>query len=465
MKKTSFKPIIPSKKFLNKNTLNKSTQDKKTEKKENIKIINENIKPLNSPFLIKDNSLYPIILFLDLKSIYNFMLVNKRFFNVINTSDELWYNVYCIREKKKKLNSYSYDDHRGNWKKEFLLIIKKLVTKNYDNLKKNYLLKNKKKFNKKDHFYLQNNIYQHLESSFTIQINDKILPSTYTLQHGNLTSVNIFYQFSEKENKTKNDINKIKILFTSHKYGIYGRIVKEYDNINQINFKCNEHEKYFNKYCTIYYKDEFIISTLKTGKLYFINITLIICKLCEVLFPFIKNFHKKNIDYLTNLNGEIELYDFSLFISLRSYKDMFFSIVDTNCNFKEVDEKSGLEIDKKNIEFYYINDYRQTINKSVSFDVKTLMLNDKIENFLIMDISLLSYNGDHILCESKPLFLKNEKVKIILNDPSINYIGKIIDSRYNITFKFLFNKKTNEYSLDYTEFRINKNFIYSIIPK
>ncbi len=93
------------------------------------------------------------------------------------------------------------------------------------------------------------------------------------------------------------------------------------------------------------------------------------------------------------------------------------------------------------------------------------MLNDKIENFLIMDISLLSYNGDHILCESKPLFLKNEKVKIILNDPSINYIGKIIDSRYNITFKFLFNKKTNEYSLDYTEFRINKNFIYSLIPK
>lgn len=36
MKKTSFKPIIPSKKFINKNTVNKTTQDKKTEKKENI---------------------------------------------------------------------------------------------------------------------------------------------------------------------------------------------------------------------------------------------------------------------------------------------------------------------------------------------------------------------------------------------------------------------------------------------
>jgi len=462
MKKATIKTINSKKILNNNNNVIKITQDIKNNILQTEKV---NIKPLTSTSLIKDNSLYPIILFLDLKSIYNFMLVNKRFFNVINSSDELWYNVYCIREKKKKINLPSYDQHCGNWKKEFSSIIKNLVLKNYENLKKNFLLKNKKKFNKKDHFYLQNNIYNHLKPTFLIQINETFLPVTYTLQHGNLTAVNIFYQFNEKENKTKNDIKKIKILLTDQKYGIFGRIVKEYDNISKINFQSNEHEKYFNKYCTIFYKDEFIISTLKTGKLYFLNISLTVCKLSEILFPFIKNFHKKNINYLTNLNGDIELYDFSLLINIRSYKDMFFSVVDTNCNFKEVDEKSGLEINKKITEYYYINDYRQTINKSVSFDVKTLMLNDKIQNFLIMDISLLSYNGDHILCETKPLFLKNEKVKIRLNDPSINYIGKIIDDRYNIMFKFLFNKKVNEYSLDYTELRLNKNFIYSLLPK
>ena len=462
MKKATIKTINSKKILNNNNNVIKITQDIKNNILQTEKV---NIKPLTSTSLIKDNSLYPIILFLDLKSIYNFMLVNKRFFNVINSSDELWYNVYCIREKKKKINLPSYDQHCGNWKKEFSSIIKNLVLKNYENLKKNFLLKNKKKFNKKDHFYLQNNIYNHLKPTFLIQINETFLPVTYTLQHGNLTAVNIFYQFNEKENKTKNDIKKIKILLTAQKYGIFGRIVKEYDNISKINFQSNEHEKYFNKYCTIFYKDEFIISTLKTGKLYFLNISLTVCKLSEILFPFIKNFHKKNINYLTNLNGDIELYDFSLLINIRSYKDMFFSVVDTNCNFKEVDEKSGLEINKKITKYYYINDYRQTINKSVSFDVKTLMLNDKIENFLIMDISLLSYNGDHILCEIKPLFLKNEKVKIRLNDPSINYIGKIIDDRYNIMFKFLFNKKVNEYSLDYTELRLNKNFIYSLLPK
>ncbi len=103
-------------------------------------------------------------------------------------------------------------------------------------------------------------------------------------------------------------------------------------------------------------------------------------------------------------------------------------------------KKVDYKLPKKILDFYYINKYRQTI---VSFDFKTLMLNDKID----YDISLLSYNGAHILCESKPLFLKNEKVTIRLNDPSINYLGKIIDGRCNIKFKFLFNKKNNEYSI------------------
>ena len=114
MKKES-KKIITTKKVLNNKTnINKITQDIKNNI---LQTQNINIKPLTSTSLIKDNSLYPIILFLDLKSIYNFMLVNKRFFNVINTSDELWYNVYCIREKKKKNTLPTYEQHCGNWKK------------------------------------------------------------------------------------------------------------------------------------------------------------------------------------------------------------------------------------------------------------------------------------------------------------------------------------------------------------
>ena len=73
-------------------------------------------------------------------------------------------------------------------------------------------------------------------------------------------------------------------------------------------------------------------------------------------------------------------------------------------------KKVDYKLPKKILNFYYINEYRQTI---VSFDVKTLI---------------------------------NEKVKIKLNDPSINYLGKIFDSRCNIRFKFLFNKK-NEHSI------------------
>ena len=41
-----------------------------------------------------------------------------------------------------------------------------------------------------------------------------------------------------------------------------------------------------------------------------------------------------------------------------------------------------------------------------NFEIKTLCFNEAIENFLIMDLLLLTYNGDHMICESNPVFLK-----------------------------------------------------------
>ena len=173
-------------------------------------------------------------------------------------------------------------------------------------------------------------------------------------------------------------------------------------------------------------------------------------------------------NWMSFLNNEAELKDLTIPGTHEScaLHGIFFAINQTWSLENQLN--AGIRFFDLRMRLYY-NTLRahhgMIINKSISFDVKTLMLNDKIENFLIMDISLLSYNGDHILCETKPLFLKYEKMKIRLDDPSINYIGKIVDDRYNVTFKFLFNKKTNEYSLDYTELRLNKNFIYSLLPK
>mgnify|MGYP007031250963 CR=1 FL=1 len=39
------------------------------------------------------------------------------------------------------------------------------------------------------------------------------------------------------------------------------------------------------------------------------------------------------------------------------------------------------------------------------FDISTVALKDRIDFFLIMDIVLISYKGDHVLCESHPLIL------------------------------------------------------------
>jgi len=45
-------------------------------------------------------------------------------------------------------------------------------------------------------------------------------------------------------------------------------------------------------------------------------------------------------------------------------------------------------------------------NTKPSFDIKTLCLNEKIDNFMILDIMMLTYNGDHMICDSYPCILK-----------------------------------------------------------
>jgi len=40
------------------------------------------------------------------------------------------------------------------------------------------------------------------------------------------------------------------------------------------------------------------------------------------------------------------------------------------------------------------------------FEVTTICLDEKINNFLILDIMMLTYNGDHMICDSHPCILK-----------------------------------------------------------
>ena len=93
-------------------------------------------------------------------------------------------------------------------------------------------------------------------------------------------------------------------------------------------------------------------------------------------------------------------------------------------------------------------------------------MKDFIENFLIFDIVLLSYNGDHVLCESKPIVIKEDKDSVDYDEyGSQHFIAGFIDKNYSMKCKFNFNSEINYYALVYLELRFDRKFIEKIFVK
>ena len=85
---------------------------------------------------------------------------------------------------------------------------------------------------------------------------------------------------------------------------------------------------------------------------------------------------------------------------------------------------------------------------------------------MIFDIMFLTYNGDHVLCDSKPIILKEDKTRIDYDEyNSEHFIGIVDDDNYNIKFDFNINEKEKYYALIRTEIRVNKKYIENIFKK
>ena len=85
---------------------------------------------------------------------------------------------------------------------------------------------------------------------------------------------------------------------------------------------------------------------------------------------------------------------------------------------------------------------------------------------MIFDIMLLSYNGDHVLCDSKPLILYKDDSRVDYDEfSSEHYIGIIENENYHVKFLFDINREQSYYALVNTEIKISKKYIESIFKK
>ena len=409
---------------------------------------------------LKDNYLYTIISFLDIRSLYYFMLCCKQFYNLSIKCDDLWYNFYIMKFCKQPKDKVGYEINRGEWRKLYLSKSREIYMKNYEYLKTKYLKKYKKNIYtaKKDPYYLTNNLYKNLKNPlYAIEIDKTIYNVKYILTNKILSHINFFANF----NQVYQDLNKIKtikLLFTEQQIGIFRKPIVVYE-IKKINLKCSEAEGITNKIFKIYYNKDLIISTFDKNFIFFINMSIPVCKLCESIFDFINGIHTKNLNYECDCDSKFGLYDYSLLINLKSWNKIFFSLTVNTCDLKYDDET-----DKNNL--YYIDKSTVISQHPLTFDLKSLIIKDDIKNFMIFDIMFLTYNGDHILCDSKPIILKEDKTRIDYDEYySDHFIAIVNDDNYSVQFTFNINKEENYYALIGTELRVNKKYVENIFKK
>ena len=409
---------------------------------------------------LKDNNIYTIVTFLDIKSLYFFMLCCKQFYKIANECDDVWYNFYIIKFCKPPKEKINYEINRGNWRKMFLTSSREIYIKNYEELKNKYLKKYKKNIYtaKKDPYYLTNNLYKNLKRPlYCIEIDKKIYQVKYILTNKILSHINFFVNFDQLY-QDLNKIKTLKLLFTEQNIGIYRKPIAFYE-IKKIRLKCTETEGVTNKIFKIYYYNDLIISTFDKNNIFFINMSIPVCKLCENIFDFIDGIHTKNLNYECDCDSKFGLYDYSLLINLKSWNKIFFSLNVNTCDLKFDEEE-----DKDNL--YYIDKSNIISQYPLNFDLKSLVIKNNINNFMIFDIMFLTYNGDHVLCDSKPLILKSDKERIDYDEyNSEHFIAIVDDEKYKVKFYFNINEKENYFALIKTELKVNKTYIENIFKK
>ena len=350
-----------------------------------------------------------------------------------------------------------YEKNRAKWRNVYIDKSKTVAQKNYDDLKKKFLTKYKKNIYsaKKDHYYLTNNLYKNLKPYYYISINNKLYPVKYILTNKILSHINFLIHFDEVYQEL-NKIQNIKLLFNAKEIGIFNKPIVEY-NLKQIHLNITENDGLTNKIFKIYYYEDLILCTYEKNYIFFINISLPVCKICEKAFDFLYGIHTFKLDYECDCDSKFGLYDYSLLINLKSWNKIYFSLSVTTCDFKEDENMNDL---------YYINESINANKNKIRFDIKSLTMKDVLENFLIFDIVLLSYNGDHVLCESKPIIIRKDNNRVDYDENDSNHFISIVkENKYMIIFKFNINEKTNYYALIYTELRLNKKYIESIFKK
>jgi hypothetical protein len=348
------KPVIKTHKFLTNKTEQKQTKEsefklpsiqnissrylqptinkKETPVKNNNKLYPAKGRLKNYTAFLKENYLQGIQLFLDNISLLNFMLACSKFNRIVCENDVLWYGVYARRFKAKK----QYDSNRGKWRYTFINSLREYYKLNYENLKNKFLKKlNKTSYEyKKDVYYISNNLFSFLKPIYSLELDGKIYKVKHIFTNKILSHINLFANF-DQEFIDLNKLKQLKVNITENNIGVLCKNLLTYD-IKKIKFQdLDNFQNNNSKICKIFYNKELTVSTFNSNLVFFFNISIPICKICECVFDFMKGIHDKNLDYFDDIDSKFGYYDYALLINLKSWKNIFYSLNVNTLDFKD----------------------------------------------------------------------------------------------------------------------------------
>jgi len=295
---------------------------------------------------LNQSSIKSIQLFLDPKSLKNFILACKKFYLYSLSNDDLWFYYYC---KKYKIESTKdkYNQNRSKWREVFLNSIKKIFDQNYDKIKHKFL----KNFNmnkyqvSKDPYNIPNLIYNYMKPTYSIEIDGKLFKVKHIFTNKILSHINFFINF-DQEYLDSRKANRIKLYLNEKNLGFSDVKIFEIE-LKKKKFINLENEGIRSKICNIFAYKEMIFSTFEKNYIFFINISLPICKICEIAFDFLKGLHGKNLSYEDDITKDFGLYDYVLLINIKSWKDIFFTLHVNKMDFKKDNEEDYLRYENE----------------------------------------------------------------------------------------------------------------------
>lgn len=413
---------------------------------------------------LKVDYLKEILCYIPSKYTRNLMLVCRKFYSAVTQNDEFWYLVY---RQVFKTYEIDYSSCKSAWRENFLNQIRKKYLMNRNSIINSFSKKLQQKsyqYNKDPTFYTSN-LYSLLAKSvrYRIKVNEAHNGQIGYNIKASSTHINFLCSLDNTAVKL-NELHTVRLVLSESNIGLnevdLASFVLRKLKMSEIPVESKISRVFFFQDC------EMFVSTFKDYTVFFINISIPICRICEVVNQavFINermvNLHSNHL-YFDDCERDFGLIDYSLLVNVKSWKESFFSLLFNTVDFKQD------QTDSRSIVFR--DSSTHVCSSMPCFPIRSIAFSEDIKDLLILDLILLSYKGDHVVCESHPIKLVIDSDRVITYEQEVfeYFTASFTSEKISGVIDFKYSKAHSDriFCVDRLELRLNTVYLAKVFKR